>query len=150
MSGPEHDPYHLTRFLHAQDQVYGTVLDELTNGHKESHWMWFIFPQLRGLGQSNMAQFFGISGLEEARAYLAHPKLGPRLHVTTQLAIDAPAENILTLFGSPDDMKFRSSMTLFAQAAGPQVPYSEVFEDALRKRCSSQRDDRTLQILSEV
>lgn len=116
MSGA--DPFDLERFVTAQASVFPTVLAELKAGHKRNHWMWFVFPQLRGLGHSSMASFYGIASLNEARAYLAHPLLGPRLELCTRTVLEIPNDSLHQIFGSPDDMKFQSSMTLFASAAG--------------------------------
>ena len=115
------DPHDLDRFVHAQAQTLAQACAELRAGRKTSHWMWFVFPQLRGLGHSAMAQRYGIASLDEARAYLEHPLLGARLAGCTQLVIDA-ARPPADIFGSPDDLKFRSCMTLFDRASvGPNV-----------------------------
>jgi len=115
------DPHDLDRFIHAQAQTFAQACAELRAGRKTSHWMWFVFPQLRGLGHSAMAQRYGIASLDEARAYLEHPLLGARLAGCTQLVIDA-ARSPADIFGSPDDLKFRSCMTLFDRASvGPNV-----------------------------
>jgi uncharacterized protein (DUF1810 family) len=111
------DPFDLKRFVDAQAPVYRSVVDELRGGRKRGHWMWFVFPQLRGLGSSPMADRYGIASLEEARAYLRHDPLGPRLHECAQLVNDVRGRSIAQIFGSPDDLKLRSSMTLFARAA---------------------------------
>ncbi|WP_443749428.1 DUF1810 domain-containing protein [Asticcacaulis solisilvae] len=129
--------YDLDRFITAQAPVFDTAMAELRAGRKRSHWMWFVFPQLRGLGMSATAQHFGIASLDEARAYLDHPVLGPRLEQATQAAIAAPAPSLHALFGSPDDLKFRSAMTLFAQVK------AEPFRTALRRWCDGP-DERTL------
>lgn len=135
------DPFDLERFVDAQHPVIGAVLDELAAGAKRSHWMWFVFPQLKGLGHSPMASHYGIASLDEARAYLTHPVLGSRLARCTELAIAARHRGLRAIFGSPDDMKFRSSMTLFeAAGAGP-------FASALETLCQGQRDRRTLDLL---
>jgi uncharacterized protein (DUF1810 family) len=110
------DPFDLQRFVDAQARVYQTVLDELRAGRKRSHWIWFIFPQLSGLGSSPMAARYAISSLDEARAYLRHDVLGPRLHECAQLVSGIEGRSIAEIFGSPDDLKVRSSMTLFARA----------------------------------
>jgi uncharacterized protein (DUF1810 family) len=117
------DRFDLERFVRAQDTVYAQVLAELRAGRKRSHWMWFIFPQIKGLGTSAMAERFAISGREEAAAYLAHPLLGPRLQECTKLVIDAPDRSIESILGHPDDLKFRSSMTLFAKTAGDNADF---------------------------
>jgi uncharacterized protein (DUF1810 family) len=134
------DPYKLNRFVEAQDPVYRRVLTELGRGCKTSHWMWFVFPQIEGLGTSAMARRFAISSLEEARAYLQHPVLGPRLEECTGLVCEVSGKTIHEIFGSPDDMKFRSSMTLFALAA----PERGIFDEALKKYFAGQKDPLTL------
>ena len=111
------DPFDLERFVTVQTSVLDTALAELKVSRKRSHWMWFIFPQLRGLGHSSTAQFYGIGSLDEAQAYLEHPLLGPRLTLCTETVLASNATTLNELFGSPDDLKFRSSMTLFAMAA---------------------------------
>jgi len=111
------DRFELQRFLDAQDRVYDTVLDELRAGRKRSHWIWFVFPQLQGLGRSATATRYGISALEEARAYLAHTVLGPRLRECTRLVARIESASADEIFGFPDTLKVRSSMTLFARAA---------------------------------
>ncbi|MCV7088659.1 DUF1810 domain-containing protein [Mycobacterium interjectum] len=110
------DPFDLKRFVDAQAPVYDSVVEELRGGRKRSHWMWFVFPQLRGLGSSPTAVHYGISSLEEARAYLRHELLGPRLRECTRLVNDVRDRSAADIFGSPDDLKLRSSMTLFARA----------------------------------
>ncbi|MBV8494067.1 MAG: DUF1810 domain-containing protein, partial [Alphaproteobacteria bacterium] len=105
------DPFDLARFIAAQDKVLTSVLAELRAGRKRSHWMWFVFPQLRGLGLSPTATFYGIGSLEEARAYLAHELLGERLRLCTEAVLERAGTSLHQIFGSPDDMKFRSSMT---------------------------------------
>lgn len=110
------DPYGLRRFVDAQAPVYRNVVEELRAGQKRSHWMWFVFPQLRGLGSTPMATHYGISALDEARAYLAHEVLGPRLHECAQLVNQVQGRSIDEIFGPPDDLKLCSSMTLFARA----------------------------------
>ena len=110
------DAFELERFVEAQEGVFERALDELKAGCKRTHWMWFIFPQTRGLGHSAMAQRYGLGSLEEARAYLAHPVLGPRLVACTEAALECRAPSLHALFGSPDDMKFISSMSLFRLA----------------------------------
>ena len=110
------DPFDLQRFVDAQESIYETVIDELTNGRKRSHWMWFVFPQLRGLGSSPTAARFGISSADEARAYLAHEVLGPRLRECSRLVAQIDGRSIEEILGWPDNLKLRSSMTLFARA----------------------------------
>ncbi len=133
------DPFNLQRFVTAQAPLYPTALKELRDAYKRSHWMWFIFPQLRGLGFSSTAQFYGLVSVEEARAYLDHALLGRRLIECTQAAIDAPAASLHAMFGSPDDIKFCSSMTLFDMAAP-----NGIFARALDRWCDGRRDDRTV------
>ena len=134
------DPFDLNRFLAAQNPVFTEVRAELQSGCKEGHWMWFVFPQLKGLGHSWMAQKFGISSRAEAEAYLAHPVLGPRLIECTRLVNLVEGRSIQEIFGDVDTLKFRSSMTLFAQVAGD----SSVFVDALRRYFAGQADRITL------
>jgi uncharacterized protein (DUF1810 family) len=138
------DPYNLQRFVDAQAPVYPRVLAELRTGQKQTHWMWFVFPQIAGLGSSPMARKFAIASLAEARAYLAHPILGARLHECTRLVIAAAARQIGDILGYPDDLKFRSSMTLFERAA---VPEESVFSEALRTFFDGAPDARTLELL---
>ncbi|HEY1147211.1 MAG TPA: DUF1810 domain-containing protein [Pseudoduganella sp.] len=134
------DEFDLQRFVDAQHDVYGSVRAELSAGRKRSHWMWFIFPQLAGLGFSAMAERYAISGLAEARAYLAHPLLGARLRECCALVLALQETTAHAIFGSPDDMKFRSSLTLFAQAA----PDEPLFSDCLRRYFGGQPDQATL------
>ena len=138
------DPYDLQRFVDAQQAVYDTVCDELHVGRKASHWMWFVFPQLRGLGHSPTAIHYGIGSLAEARAYLRHPLLGPRLLECTRLVLQVEGRSIHDIFGAPDDLKFRSCMTLFQHAAPDEV----LFAQALRKYFDGVADARTLQALA--
>ena len=135
------DPYNLNRFVEAQNPVYARVCDELRKGRKTSHWMWFIFPQVTGLGFSSMSRRFSITSLDEARAYLNHPVLGPRLIECTKLVCAIPQKTIHEILGSPDDMKFRSCMTLFCQAADQP----DLFKDALKRYFSGQFDTLTLE-----
>jgi uncharacterized protein (DUF1810 family) len=137
------DPYDLQRFIDAQDRVYARVVAELRAGRKTSHWMWFVFPQIAGLGSSPMAQQYAINSLEEARAYLGHLVLGPRLRECAQLVLDVKDRDINDILGYPDDLKFCSSMTLFA--ALDEAP--PVFEAALRQFFAGKPDARTLEIL---
>jgi uncharacterized protein (DUF1810 family) len=142
------DPYDLARFVEAQAPCYARVREELAAGEKTSHWMWFIFPQLRGLGMSSTARRFGLSGLEEARAYLAHPLLGGRLRECTRLVLAVEGRSAHAIFGSPDDLKLRSCLTLFVQAAAPSpAPETRVFGEALAKYYGGERDPRTLELL---
>jgi uncharacterized protein (DUF1810 family) len=137
------DPYNLERFVTAQNDVFDDVRAELRSGRKESHWMWFVFPQLRGLGHSSMASRFGISSREEAEAYLQHPVLGPRLRECTRLVNQVEGRSVEQIFGYPDDLKFRSSMTLFSQATSDNEP----FVQALERYFGGQPDTRTLERL---
>jgi len=120
---PANDPYDLQRFLDAQAPVFEAVRAELSAGRKRTHWMWFVFPQLRGLGRSAMAHQFGITGLAEAIAYVEHPLLGPRLRECTHLVNQVRERSIKQILGSPDDMKFHSSMTLFARSTADNAPF---------------------------
>jgi uncharacterized protein (DUF1810 family) len=137
------DPFHLERFVSEQSAVYSQVLAELRGGRKRSHWIWFIFPQMKGLGRSEMAQYFGVGSLDEARAYLAHPVLGPHLIECTQLVNAIEGSTIDEIFGFPDNLKFRSSMTLFAEAANDNSP----FVRPLDKFFAGERDTVTLDLL---
>ena len=135
----------LSRFVIAQDAVYDQVRRELGAGRKETHWIWFIFPQMTGLGFSPMSQRFGIASRAEARRYLAHPVLGPRLREGTQSMLALPEQNISSILGYPDDVKFRSSMTLFA-AAAPEEP---LFQAALEKFFGGTHDPLTIGLLRQ-
>ena len=137
-------PSDLGRFVDGQAPVIDTVRAELAAGAKQTHWMWFVFPQLAGLGRSSTAAFFAIAGLAEARAYLAHPVLGPRLLEGTALVNAVEGRTAHQIFGAPDDLKFRSSMTLFAQAASDPGP----FKAALTKYFAGMPDAATLRLLS--
>lgn len=134
----------LQRFVEAQRPVYDSVCAELAAGRKTSHWMWFVFPQLKELGRSSMAKYYGIESLREARAYLQHPVLGARLRECTELVLDVPRKTAHEIFGSPDDLKFHSCMTLFAQAAGSDDP----FVRALERFFDGRPDHATLELLS--
>jgi len=136
------DPFHLQRFVDAQQGVYAQVCAELAAGCKRSHWMWFVFPQLKGLGRSATAQHYGIASKAEAQAYWAHPLLGPRLKQCTDLVLAVDGRSAQQIFGPPDDLKFRSSMTLFAQATGEPV-----FTRALQKYFDGEADPRTIELL---
>lgn len=142
---PDSDLFDLQRFVKAQDPVYTTVLAELSEGRKRSHWMWFIFPQLRDLGRSPTARFYGIAGQDEAGAYLAHPVLGSRLAQATETVLAVQGRTLHEIFGSPDDLKFRSSMTLFAQAAAEG---GDLYRKALDRFCDGRPDDATLTLLA--
>ena len=137
------DRHDLQRFVDAQAAVIDQVREELAQGRKRSHWMWFIFPQIAGLGFSAMAQRYAIASLDEARAYLRHPILGPRLEDCTRLVVAVSGRTATEILGSPDDMKFCSSMSLFAQAA----PDRPIFAEALRKYFDSEPDPETLKRL---
>jgi uncharacterized protein (DUF1810 family) len=136
------DPFDLQRFVDAQGRIYPQVLEELSRGRKQSHWMWFIFPQIAGLGFSSMAQRFAMGSRAEAVAYLAHDLLGPRLIECTRLVMAARAKTINEILGSPDDLKFRSSMTLF-----DAVSTQPTFAEAIANFYSSEKDPATLNIL---
>lgn len=125
---PVGDPFDLARFVEAQEPVYDDVVDELRNGRKRSHWMWFVFPQLRGLGGSAMAVRYGIASLEEAGAYLRHDLLGPRLRECWDLVNRVRGRTAGEIFGSPDDVKLRSSMTLFARATDDNDAFVAVLD----------------------
>ena len=137
------DPFDLQRFVNAQNPVFEKVCSELRQGRKEGHWMWFVFPQLKGLGHSWMANEFGISSRDEAAAYLGHSILGPRLKECTQLVNLVEGRSIEQIFGYPDNLKFRSSMTLFSCVRSD----NEVFVAALKKYFDGQLDPFTLERL---
>jgi uncharacterized protein (DUF1810 family) len=139
----KNDPYNLQRFVEAQERVYERACQELSAGHKQSHWMWFIFPQLKGLGHSGMANHYGISSSAEARAYLAHAVLGPRLVHITQIVVDLQGNSAEEIFGYPDDLKFRSCMTLFARTAAA----TNIFQRALEKYFNNEPDLLTVELL---
>ncbi|MGO9484210.1 MAG: DUF1810 domain-containing protein [Rhodomicrobium sp.] len=137
------DPFDLERFVEAHRGTYERAVAELRQGAKQSHWMWYIFPQLRGLGRSPLAQKYGIASADEARAYAAHPVLGPRLIECTQLTLDANKASASEIFPYPDELKFHSCMTLFALVA----PEPRVFTAALHKYCGGAPDPETLRLL---
>jgi uncharacterized protein (DUF1810 family) len=137
------DPYNLQHFVDAQAPVFEQVRAELRAGRKRSHWMWFVFPQIAGLGHSEMARRYAISSLDEAKAYLAHPVLGARLRECTELVSKVDGRSVGEIFGYPDDLKFHSSMTLFARATGDYG----VFEAALKKYFGGKPDPETLKRL---
>lgn len=139
------DPFDLKRFLKAQDPVFRDVFGELARGLKQSHWMWFVFPQLAGLGFSAMSQHYAIGSRAEAEAYLAHPVLGPRLIECTRLVLAVDGRTINAILGAPDDSKFRSSMTLFGA-----VSDEPVFGEALARYFAGQPDGATLEILAAL
>jgi uncharacterized protein (DUF1810 family) len=140
------DAFNLQRFVDAQDPVIDTVLQELSRGAKRSHWMWFVFPQLKSLGRSATAQHFGLASIAEARAYWQHALLGPRLKACTQRALALEGRGALQIFGMPDTLKFGSSMTLFEAAA----PEESLFGEALDKYFAGQRDAQTLALLASA
>jgi uncharacterized protein (DUF1810 family) len=139
------DPHNLQRFVDAQDPVIEQVKRELRSGRKQSHWMWFIFPQVEGLGKSPTARKYAISSREEAEAYLSHPVLGQRLRECTEITNGIEGRTANEIFGSPDDLKFRSSMTLFDAVADDPTP----FRTALKKYYDNETDKNTLEFLSE-
>ena len=139
------DPFDLARFVGPQDALWPRVLAEMAVGRKQSHWIWFVFPQLAGLGASPRSIHFAIRSREEAAAYLAHPVLGARLRAVTELVLNVEGRSAHDIFGDPDDMKFRSSMTLF-DAMSPH----DIFAAALAKYFSGERDALTLSILREM
>jgi uncharacterized protein (DUF1810 family) len=139
------DPFDLDRFVRAQDPVYRDVQEELAQGRKQTHWMWFIFPQVAGLGFSAMSQRYAIGSRAEARAYLAHPVLGGRLNECTNLVLAVQGRTINAILGAPDDAKFRSSMTLFGA-----VSDEPLFDQALARYFGGERDGATLEILAKL
>jgi len=139
----------IDRFVKAQDPVFAQVMSELRNGAKRSHWMWFVFPQLRGLGQSEMAWRFGIRDLAEAGAYLSHPILGRRLREATEAMLAHAARDAHSILGQPDDAKFRSCLTLFIEAA-EQEDDRALFSKALETFFQGSRDRRTLELLQKT
>jgi len=136
--------FDLDRFVKAQQNTYDRALSELIAGRKQSHWMWFIFPQIQGLGCSDTARFYAISGRPEAEAYLAHPVLGPRLEECTRAMLDHSSLTAHDILGSPDDLKFRSSMTLFAAVTDQNA----LFQTALRQFYDGAHDRETLSVIS--
>lgn len=140
------DPYNLQRFVEAQAPIYDQARAELRQGSKRSHWMWFIFPQISGLGSSPTAIVYAIASKDEAAAYLNHPTLGPRLRECTQLVNQVEGRSVDQIFGSPDDLKFRSSITLFAQVTSD----SQIFLDALQKYFHGKFDSATINQLQSI
>jgi uncharacterized protein (DUF1810 family) len=140
------DPYDLNRFISAQEGIYDRALAELREGLKRSHWMWFIFPQIDGLGHSPTTRHYSIKSLEEARQYLAHPVLGARLKECVEAVLNVQGQSASDIFGHPDDWKLQSSMTLFELVSGPH----SVFARVLDKYYQGKRDERTLQIVGKV
>ncbi len=137
--------YDLNRFVSAQESTYQNALHEIISGSKKGHWMWSIFPQLKGLGSSSTSQYYGISNIQEAEAYLHHSILGGRLKEICQAALAANSNNATRIFGAPDDLKLKSSMTLFSEVANAD----SVFQQILDKFFDGKKDERTLQILKE-
>jgi uncharacterized protein (DUF1810 family) len=140
------DPFNLSRFTSAQDDIYDRVLAELKSGEKRTHWMWFIFPQIDGLAYSSTSKYYAIKGLEEARQYLNHPVLGKRLLQCAETVLAGEGRSASEIFGYPDDMKLKSSMTLFASVSDTH----SVFVRVLDKYFHGERDARTLQLLEQV
>ena len=143
--GKATDPFDLQRFVTAQTPVFDTAVAELRAGQKRTHWMWFVFPQLRGLGRSPTAIFYGVASMAEAQAYLAHEILGPRLDLCTRAVLEVRDRTLHQIFGSPDDMKFRSSMTLFGA-----VSEHPIFAQALTAYCGGEKDQATLDMLARL
>ena len=137
------DPYNLQRFVDAQETSYADALAEIEAGQKRSHWMWYVFPQFAGLGYSPTSRHYAIASLAEARAYLDHPLLGQRLLECTAALLRVQGRSARQIFGSPDDMKLRSSATLFAQAAGPEAPFARLLE----RFFDAEPDPRTLELI---
>ena len=138
-------PFDLQRFVEAQAPLFDGVLAELRAGHKRTHWMWFVFPQLRCLGRSATARHYGLDGLDEARAYVQHPLLGPRLLQCAELLLGVEGRTVHQIFGSPDDLKLCSCMTLFERAAADATSYARVID----RYCAGRRDGLTLQALAD-
>lgn len=137
------DPFHLQRFVDAQNSIYGNVVNELKSGEKRTCWMWFVFPQVFGLGRTSTAEKYSIKSLEEAKAYIMHPILGVRLQECTNLVINIDSKTASQIFGFPDDLKFRSSMTLFNYVAED----NKIFLYAINKFYAGKEDDLTIKIL---
>ena len=138
------NPFNLNRFISAQEEVYDRVVKELKNGSKRSHWMWYIFPQLDGLAQSTTSKYYAIKSREEAVAYLNHPVLGSRLNECANMVLDVEEKTVLQIFGYPDNLKLKSSMTLFSEVATDSV-----FARVLDKYFQGERDSKTLELLKE-
>lgn len=138
------DPYDLSRFKIAQEDIYHKVLAELKSGRKRTHWIWFIFPQIDGLGYSATTKRYAIKSIEETRAYLKHPVLGARLWECAELVLATEGRSISDIFGYPDDLKLKSSITLFASVAGP----GSVFAQVIDKYFHGERDIKTLDLLA--
>lgn len=140
----QNDPFNLSRFVSAQEHIFGTALSELRRGRKQSHWMWFVFPQIDGLGSSPTAIKYAIKSLDEARAYLSHPMLGPRLLDCCRALLSVGGRSASDIMGYPDDLKLRSSMTLFSLVADSQPEFREVLD----KHFGGHQDPRTIELLS--
>jgi uncharacterized protein (DUF1810 family) len=145
MSSDSPDPFDLKRFVSAQESDYQRALAEIAAGRKRSHWMWYIFPQFAGLGLSSASRHYAIGSLDEARAYLAHPILGPRLIECAEAALTVTGRSAHAIFGSPDDLKLRSSVTLFALVS----PENSVFHRVLEKYFEGKCDERTVDLAGE-
>ena len=139
------DPHNLDRFIEAQDPIYSRVITELKSGKKRTHWMWFIFPQVAGLGRSPTSQYYAIKSTDEAQQYLNHPVLGERLKECAEILLGIENRSAREVFGTPDDLKLRSSMTLFANISGP----GSVFEEVLSKFFQGRQCQRTLAFLKK-
>jgi uncharacterized protein (DUF1810 family) len=145
-AGDGHDPFNLSRFINAQKGIYENVLTELRNGEKRTHWMWYIFPQIDGLAFSSTSKYYAIKSMEEAREYLNHPVLGKRLLECAEAVLAVGGRSVSEIFGYPDDLKLKSSMTLFESVSAPQ----SVFVRILDKYFHRERDVRTLALLEQV
>jgi uncharacterized protein (DUF1810 family) len=139
------DPFDLNRFIRAQEEVYGRALAELRDGQKRSHWMWYIFPQIEGLGHSPTTRHYSIKSLEEARQYLAHPVLGKRLLESAEVVLLVQGQTAVDIFGHPDDWKLQSSVTLFELVSGPQSVFARILDEYYQGK----RDLKTLQIVGK-
>jgi len=139
------DPFDLNRFLKAQDNDYNDILAEIKAGEKRTHWMWYVFPQIDGLAFSSMSKLYSIKSIEEAKAYFRHPLLGPRLRECAEAVVAVEGRSVGEIFGSPDDLKLRSSATLFASVSPP----GSVFERILEKYYRGLRDDKSLRLLDQ-
>ena len=137
------DPFNLDRFVFAQEKIYSSVVEELKAGLKMSHWMWFIFPQVESLGRTEIAKRYAIKSLDEAKAYVSHPVLGRRLQECTELVLAIDGKSANDIFGHPDDLKFKSSMTLFLVA----VPQIDLFQRAINKYYDGYQDGLTLDFI---
>jgi uncharacterized protein (DUF1810 family) len=146
MDAKQSDLYDLGRFVKAQEDIFESVLTELTNGQKRSHWMWFIFPQIEGLGRSPTSKYYSIKSREEAQEYLSHPILGTRLLRCAELLLSVDGRSAMEIFGPPDDQKLKASMTLFATVADS----GSIFERVLKKYFDGERDNKTIALLSDL